>query len=207
MKNKKLIGLFLILLIFLFSCNGLTETETVLGMKLGGEYDEQIEIGLENGLCQNNPCNYQIINESPNGSINAYPKLYYNYYKDTKILSRVELRFSDPYNVPTVNNVVVHALTYSQTMKIESLYNEKYGDGDANCTYDFGEIVWNKDDIIITLSYSNKTIDYSLLPVNAKVYFKDKYSVYVVYEFNDKTRSKFDHERAIEEERQENKLI
>lgn len=201
MKN-----IFYLSIAFLFfNCSReLPKLETIKGIKLGLTYDSQKK-KADKVLCETSPCSYEVINETPNGAIYAYPKVFYAYYGDQKILTQVSMVFSDPHNIPSIGGQFYPALTYQQAQKIFKLYEDKYGRGIGS--FSDGKVTWEENGLSIELTFNDNPLAYTYIPKAYGWMFQGKYWVEVDYEYNDELKEDIDFKRGVDEERKSNDLI
>lgn len=199
-------GFYLSLLFLVSSCNGipasneetqqLSNPTTIKGMKLGLEYNNQIEIGEQNGLCKsefkNSKCHYNLTE-----TIMAQPKLSYSLYNDERVLDKVELTLYSPYNFPLVSdengNTIAEypSLTNAEIQEVITMFKTKYGNPEEE-TWEYGgyaEWIVN-DEMQITLTYTTTeyTYGFQIHPQVKDAFTEDAFSTKVVYEFTEKNK-------------------
>jgi hypothetical protein len=177
MKNT----LFLLLVIskLFFSCesnNEITHPLTVKGMRLGLKLDDQTNIAIKKGICDNKIGTFDLIrfdfDNSTNGIIPIQqnenncqywlnddiiikPKSFYGFLNGEKILSSVTLLFHSPTKYRFVSTIWADegelengrpSVSWAQALEICSMYEKKYGKGKGGNTKK-----WIKGDLCITL--------------------------------------------------------
>ena len=202
------ISIFLIpFFLIVSSCNNdLSNPSTIKGMKLGLSFDEQVEIGKQNGLCQDlNPdeiryyyndkdtpltdkCIYKI-----NDVFYAIPiNLKSTSYKGKKILSSVEILFYSTQIPSDISNFFgdrfkkIGLVKFKQVYQIKKLFDQKYGknqsifNSDAENGLEYGICKWDVDDLTIKLEFVQKAG------------FIGYYLCWATYEYNEKIKEELE---------------
>ena len=201
-------SIVLLILFATVSCSNqeLTHPLTVKGMKLGLDYNSQIDLGSKNGACENDlpnayntKCQYKILD-----NIYAHPELYYSLYNDKKVLGEVKLILNSPFNFPFVqdenNNIIAEypSLTKSEIYEVIQLYKKKYGPG-KNTLWEYGGVQeWDFEDMHIELDYTKTTYayGYQFHPQIRSAFQGDAYSVVVTYSYSDEMKKLLKNEKS-----------
>ena len=195
-----------LVLITITSCTNqeLTHPLTVKGMKLGLDYNSQIDLGSKNGACKNdlpnsNKCQYKILD-----NIYASPELYYSLYNEEKVLSEVKLILNSPFNFPAVQdanrNIIAEypSLLKSEIYEVIQLYKKKYGQG-KNTIWEYGGMQeWELEDMHIELEYTKTTYayGYQFHPQIRWAFQGDAYSVAVRYSYSEEMKKLLKNEKS-----------
>lgn len=201
------IYIYLIPLFFTISCNNdLPNPITIKGMKLGLSFDEQVEIGKQNGLCQDlNPdeiryyyndkntpltdkCIYKI-----NDAFYAIPiNLKSTSYNGNKILSSVEILFYSTQIPSDISNFFgdrfkkIGLVKFKQVYQIKKMFDQKYGknqsifNSDTENGLEYGICKWNVDDLTVKLEFVQKAG------------FIGFYLCWATYEYNEKIKEELE---------------
>jgi hypothetical protein len=205
MKTSNLLNfcLFLCFVVFQTSCSGNnsnSETDqelpnplTIKGMKLGLDYNSQIKVGEQNGLCKseyvNGRCHYNLTE-----NIMSEPKLTYSLYNNKKVLDVVEITLFSPYNFPFVNdengNVVAEypSLTKAEVQEVKTMYTLKYGKPEEDTWEYGGSAEWtvsNEMNITLTYTTTEYTWGFQIHPQIREAFISDAFSTKVVYQYTE----------------------
>lgn len=170
---------------------------TVKGMKLGLNYEKQVKIGEENGLCKsefkNSKCHYNLTE-----TIMAQPKLSYSLYNDEKVLDKVELTLYSPFNFPFVEdengNVLAEypSLTNEELEEVKSMYTSKYGSPKLEKWEHGGSASWEvNNEMVITLNYTTTqyAAGFMIHPQVRDAFVDNAFTTTVTYEYVDNIKS------------------
>lgn len=174
--------LFITVFLLLQSCNELPNPETIKGMQLGLDYNEQIKVAKSNELCQNiNPenvryyynnkkipstdkCIYRIENDF----YAIVSSLQFDIYKGKKILSSVEIMIYSSENPTVINDFFgehyqnLAFVTLPQAYKVKKMFDKKYGKSQELFKVkridlsEYGITKWTDGDLVIKLEYLQK---------------------------------------------------
>jgi hypothetical protein len=175
-------------------------------MKLGLSFDEQVEIGKQNGLCQDlNPdeiryfyndkntpltdkCIYKI-----NDAFYAIPiNLKSTSYNGNKILSSVEILFYSTQIPSDISNFFgdrfkkIGLVKFKQVYQIKKMFDQKYGknqsifNSDTENGLEYGICKWNVDDLTVKLEFVQKAG------------FIGFYLCWATYEYNEKIKEELE---------------
>ncbi|MCF8202925.1 MAG: hypothetical protein K9J18_07585 [Crocinitomicaceae bacterium] len=199
-------SVFFLVLLATPSCTNqeLTNPLTVKGMKLGLDYNSQIDLGSQNGACENdlpnsNKCQYKILD-----NIYASPELYYSLYKDKKVLAEVKLILNSPFNFPVVQdankNIIAEypSLMKSEIYEVIQLYKKKYGPG-KKTLWEYGGVQeWDFEDMHIELDYTKTTYayGYQFHPQIRWAFQGDAYNVAVTYSYSEEMKKLLKNEKS-----------
>ena len=185
-----------ILTLMLIGCQDqLTFPSTIKGMQLGMDYEDQIRIAENNGICNSDlpdkRCQYKITE-----TVYARPKFYYSSFNDKKILGEVTLTLNSPFTFPTVteeyNNIIAEypSITKSEVDDIIAMYNLKYGSGEIYNDDDGGTIDWTIGDLFIRLNYYTTLYSYGhqIHPQIKWAFEKDAYLTTITYRYSEEKR-------------------
>ena len=199
---------FFVPTLFLSSCQEqLTYPSTIKGMQLGMDYDEQIKVAENNGICNNDlpdkRCQYKITE-----TVYARPKLYYSLLDDKKVLGQVDLILNSPYNFPTAEdeyqNIIAEypSITKSEVDDIIKMYNIKYGQGEVYKDEDGGTIDWAIGDLFIRLQYYTTlySYGYQINPQIRWAFEKDAYVTTITYQYSEEKKKLLKNDKSFQGE-------
>ena len=187
---------FFLLTLLMTGCQEqLTYPSTIKGLQLGMDYDEQIRVAENNGICNNDlpdkRCQYKITE-----TVYARPKFYYSLFNDKKVLGQVDLILNSPFNFPTVEdeyqNIIAEypSITKSEVDDIITMYNLKYGKGEIYKDDDGGTIDWTIGDLFIRLQYYTTMYSYAyqIHPQIKKAFENDAYVTTITYQYSEEKK-------------------
>jgi hypothetical protein len=197
MKINFLLFSIISLVISCKSQDDLSNPLTVKGMKLGLNYDQQLEIGKQNGICKDNlstnKCWYDVTE-----SVYAEAVTESSYYNNEKVLSSVRLFLYSPLNFPMARHVNGYNVPYPSIKKTEldeivSIYKSKYGKAKkSNSDDDSGFWQWEVDDLLIELNYVKTSYSYIGPQIPSQIFWAfedDAFLTTVQYDYKFEKRS------------------
>jgi len=206
---------YLFILIILNSCGLGSDTnnldkelpnpETIKGMKLGLDFDSQIEVGNQNGICKNDLPNDHICQYKISETVYARSGLYYSLFNGQKVLAEIKLILNSPFNFPKVINGMANgedaeypSLKKAEVDDIISMYKSKYGKGEKYEWEYGGTYDWTQGDLYIRLEYSTTlySYGYQIHPEIKEFFQNDAYTVEIVYCYVDEIKKMLKNEKS-----------